>query len=611
MDTGILSIKKIFGQERRHLVPLFQRPYVWTREEQWEPLWEDITGVADRLVRKEDVRPHFLGAVVLDPLRKPTGHLETRLLIDGQQRFTTIQIVLEAFCDFCDSAGSEKHHRALLKLTRNDDPMSEDPDEQFKVWPTNVDQEHFRRVMLARSPEEVRKAYNAKSGASEIGHAIADAYLFFHDAIAKWLAPEKDGFGERLESLYTGVREYVRMVVIDLDKGDDAQLIFETLNARGTPLLPSDLIKNFLFHRAQAEGENLPALYTQFWKPFDDETNYWRKELGRGHARRARIDTFLQYYLTLLKTDDVEVGHLYATFRDFFSGPTPEASRTVLQSIRTYAQVFQSFEPGIPDDRVALFFERLAMMDITTAYPFLMGLFARFGSNRAEILAILGDLESFLVRRLVCQLNTRGYNRLFIDLLKVLAITNGTPSARVREFLLSSTADTNRWPKDDEFGRAWMSSPLFKKLFRQRVRMLLEALERELHTGMTEKIQFGEKLTIEHLLPQGWRKHWPPPALLDGYENLKPEDLREELLHSMGNLTLVTKKLNPSISNGPWDKKLPAILKHSSLSLNRELQHFQEWGDGAIVQRGLNLFELAKKIWPVPDSSAPDGEAKP
>src|SRR6185369_15763873 len=113
----------------------------------------------------------------LDQLITQTGKVETRLVIDGQQRLTTLQILLEAFCDLCAERGHERHHKALIKLTRNDDPMSEDEDEEFKVWPTNVDQEHFRRVMRCQSPQELRKLYGTKANA-EVGHPIADGYLY-------------------------------------------------------------------------------------------------------------------------------------------------------------------------------------------------------------------------------------------------------------------------------------------------------------------------------------------------------------------------------------------------------------------------------------------------
>lgn len=598
MDARTLSIKTIFGQDRRHVVPLYQRPYVWKRETQWEPLWADIRFVAERLTSGKTVRAHFLGAIVLDQLRKPTGHLETRLVIDGQQRLTTIQLLLEAFCHICKQLGIERHHRALVKLTRNEDPMSEDPDEEFKVWPTNVDREDFRRVMGAGSPEELRKAYRRRSAAGEIGQLIADGYLFFHDVISGWLQSSEPGFEERLEALYTAVREYVRMVIIDLEQEDDAQVIFETLNARGTPLLPSDLVKNFLFHRAQLEGEALEPLHREYWHPFEDDRSYWQAEIGRGHAKRPRIDMFLQHYVTLKTGDEVPVARLYTAFREHAQDGEGGGARAYLESLRTYAQVYRGFdrmERGTPE---ALFFERLSAMETTTAYPFLMELFVAYASDPGEVQAILKDLESFLVRRMVCQLSTRAYNRLFIDLLGAIRGADGTPVSRVRGYLLSSEAETGRWPKDQEFHQAWIEIPLFAVLARPRVRMLLEALERGLRTEKTENVQFAEKLTIEHLLPQDWRKHWPLPS---GEPPEEAEAKRHRVLHTIGNLTLLTKRLNPAVSNGPWEAKSREILMHSALALNRRLQESAEWNEEAIRERSIVLFDVARRTWPHPD----------
>jgi len=290
---------------------------VWTQDEQWEPLWLDIRALAERLLEGREVRPHFMGAIVLDYVRKPTGHVETRTVIDGQQRLTTLQLFLEAFSDFCEAGGDERHAKALLKLTRNSDPLSEDKDEDFKVWPTNVDQDHFRKVMEADSPAELLRSYGKKATSVAIGKPIADAYLFFHRAIEEWVGADKPAASERVAALYRAIREHLQMVVIDLGRDNDAQMIFETLNARGTSLLPSNLVKNFLFHELQKEGHALDDLYKKYWRRFDEDDEHWREEVGRGHARRARIDLFLQHYLTLMRGDEVEVGHLYSTFRDF------------------------------------------------------------------------------------------------------------------------------------------------------------------------------------------------------------------------------------------------------------------------------------------------------
>lgn len=136
MQVGNITIRQLFHQERRHVVPLYQRPYVWQEEAQWAPLWEDIRSVAERLASTSSPRSHFIGAIVLEYVPQHAGALEIRLVIDGQQRLTTIQLLLEAFYDFTGTIGADLHHRAIERLVRNDDPMSTNPIERYKVWPT-------------------------------------------------------------------------------------------------------------------------------------------------------------------------------------------------------------------------------------------------------------------------------------------------------------------------------------------------------------------------------------------------------------------------------------------------------------------------------------------
>jgi len=594
MHTGTHNIKLIFGQDRRLVVPLYQRPYVWNREQQWEPLWEDMRAIAERILQHKSVRPHFMGAIVLDQIPQPTGKLENRLIIDGQQRLTTIQTLLEAFADICavvgaDVVSAERYHRALLQLTRNMAPLSDDPDDQYKVWPTNVDQEQFRRVMQAGSPDQL------DLHALPSIHLIADVYVFFYHVILTWLAPTEPGFEKRLDILYDVLCDCVRMVVIDLDHEDDAQLIFETLNARGTPLLPSELVKNFLLRRATLEGEQIEPLYRQYWQPFDVNTDYWRKESGPGHAKRARIDLYLQHYLTLKTRDDVPVAHLYTAFREYATDGDKASSH--LESLQRYAQVYRSFDTMDRSTRAGLFFRRLRQLDITTAYPFLLELLSRYKDQHTQVGQVLADIESLLVRRMVCQLSTRGYNRLFINLIDHLDGPEDGLTVRVREFLVSSEAESNRWPRDPEFRQAWLDLPLYRTLRRERIQMLLEALERHLYSELTEGIEVKGGLTIEHLMPQDWHRYWPLP---DDVPAEDAERYRERLVHTVGNLTLLTKKMNPKVSNGPWGGKRAAILQHSALTLNRRLQDYSEWDEKAIVRRGETLLEVAKQIWPFP-----------
>jgi hypothetical protein len=512
--------------------------------------------------------------------------------------------VFEAFADYCKEQGKDKHYAMLQKLVRNDNQFSTDPDEQYKVWPTTQDQDTFRKVMNCGSPTELRQVFGVKREDGLTEQSIADAYLYFSTAIGEWVNDNGAGDADaRLVCLFKTLREYVRLVVIDLDPNDDAQVIFETLNARGTPLLPADLVKNLLFHRAQLAGAGLESLYEKYWRHFDDD-GYWREKKGRGHARRARIDTFLQHYLTVKLRDEVPVGHLYVAFREHAaSGKAAE----VLGDIRRYADVYRTFDALEAGSREALFIDRLAAMDLTTAHPLLLELLAKHGGDRVHLRALLTDIESFLVRRMICQLNTRGYNRLFIDLLKELGGQSGSPQDRVRKVLLSTEADSGRWPSDEEVKQAWLNNPLYRGLVKKRTRMVLEALEYASRTGKTEKLIIDEKLTVEHLMPQEWEKHWPLPDARNSDDD--PQGVRDRIIHTFGNLTLLTKKLNPAVSNGPWTKKRDQITKHSILRLNNVLADHEEWNERLIRKRGETLLKSFKDTWPRP-SSITQGDSK-
>jgi len=596
MQVGNITIRHLFQQDRRHVVPLYQRPYVWQQEAQWEPLWEDIRFVADRLLNNAMTRSHFIGAIVLEQVPTHAGAMDIRLVIDGQQRLTTIQLLLEALYDYCCTIGATQQHRAVEKLVRNDDPLSSDPIERFKVWPTNVDQEPFQRVMEASNPSELKRLYEKPLRERRLGHPILDGYLYFYEVISSWAEEIADERENRLNILIQAVRDHVGLVVIDVSKEDDAQVIFETLNARGTPLLPSDLVKNHLFHHAELEGEKLDLLYKQYWKPFDENKNYWREEIGRGHAKRARIDLFLQNYLCLRIRDEVPVAHLYATFRETSISAQGKKAKEQLQLLRRYADIFQGFDKFEEDTRHFVFFKRLEAMELGTTYPFLMELFAQHGATSPQVIEVLGMIESYLVRRLVCQLTTRSYGRFFIDLIETIDGSVESLPERLSSALSKSTSESARWPNDDEFRSAWLNAPLYRTLLRSRLRMLLEALDQAYPLGYGEQYVLKEKLTVEHLLPQEWKQKWPLP------DGATPDQIsrRGQLLHTVGNLTLLTKKLNPSISNSAWDKKAKEIAKHSRLNLNQEIikNWPNEWGEERILERATSLFSLALGLWP-------------
>jgi hypothetical protein len=274
-------------------------------------------------------------------------------------------------------------------------------------------------------------------------------------------------------------------------------------------------------------------------------------------------------------------------FRDFANRHgDPEK---VLASVKEFADIFQRFETFAQWSRERYFFERIEALQVTSAYPFLLAVFEAHEKNPTVLHPILDMLESFLIRRMICQLNTRGYNRLFIELLKAYKRDPERPVEAVQEFLLSSESESGRWPEDREFLGAWVDNPIYKLLTQQRTRMVLEALELGLRTDKSEKMQLDEKLTIEHIMPQNWQGHWP----LDGAD----EQRRIRAIHSIGNLTLINKKLNPSISNGPWAAKRDGLAAHSLMRLNKELVKAETWNEDQIRARAEALCEVAKKVW--------------
>jgi hypothetical protein len=171
----------------------------------------------------------------------------------------------------------------------------------------------------------------------------------------------------------------------------------------------------------------------------------------------------------------------------------------------------------------------------------------------------------------------------------------------IRNYLIKQTAETSRWPDDNEFKTAWLELAFYSRLKRSKTRLILEAIERQLYTEKTEKIEIQRSLTIEHLLPQGWEEHWPLnyDENVPGAKELAEVGMRRAL-HKIGNLTLLTKHLNPAVSNAAWVEKRHGILNDSALRLNSYFLDKETWREDMIDKRSIELFDSALKIWPRP-----------
>jgi len=574
-------------------VPLFQRPYVWKQEENWEPLWESFSEAFLRRHLGEKRRPHFLGSIVLDQSNTPTGEVVVRQIIDGQQRLSTLQILIATMRDLAREHQQIEYSEAFDRLVRNFVPSSKRPESRYKVWPTNQDRVAFAQALDSGSLKAIAEGLGKRESVKHFGHQMLDCYAFFYRELEELLKDESESdTADVFSAMYTALREDVVLVVVDLDENDDPQLIFETLNALGTPLLPSDLVKNLLFRYAIVQDAQIEQLYEKAWKPFDDEADYWRAEVRQGRIKWGRIDIFVAHYLALKRRDIISVPHLFSEFRSYLIEGDQSAEQSLL-ALKEYASVFRRFDEYPMTSREGIFFSRLSDLDTNMAIPVLLEVLKNPTSDGDHI-RFIEILESYLVRRAICSFTYKNYNRVFAELLRHLSRTEFR-SERLREFLLSREGDTSVWPGDDEFREALENAPAYEKLKRSRVRMLLEAIEGALHDGKTERIEILDDLTVEHIMPQQWEANWPLAQ-----ESIEVREIREKLIHTFGNLTLVTEHLNPSMSNAGWEKKRQALQHHSALTLNRRIQSTERWDETAIRQRGKSIADVALTIWPRP-----------
>lgn len=612
MKADSLNAKDLFGKQVSYVIPAFQRPYVWTKDDQWEPMWEDVQDAAERYLdalaaqgavqslaaAEQTAGRHFLGAVVVKQEMVGAAEIETREVIDGQQRMTTLQLLIDAAQEVAEGEGWDDVAYNLRHLVRNDEYFARrNPEKVFKVWPTMQDREAFRAVMTNGAPIT-----------PYVASAVVQCHEYFKLRIKDWVhqAPESDR-PMRAKALETALLGLIELVVIDLGSSDDAFVIFETLNARGTPLRASDLVKNFLLQSAVSADRTADAISARYWQQFDDP--WWQREVRQGRLRRPRVDTFLDYWLEARAGKEVQSYEVFPTFKALVDA-APTEVLVLAQAMANAASVFRSIEEMDPYTRDGTFLYRWDVLDARVLTPLLLWVFSLEPSELApeRRTRLLVALESYLVRRMVARKTTKQYNRLFLD---VLAEAQRQPTEHADEVVIAhlaqQTADSQVWPGDAEFRAAILDLPVYSLLSRGRVRMFLEALEDDLRGARTEDEHVTRgRLTIEHVLPQTWQTHWPLAGVED---SLRAELDRNRLLHTFGNLTLVTEALNPELSNLGWATKRGLLEEHAVLLLTRRIVKEgkgidavprQRWDEESIRARGDMMFRRAAEIWPRP-----------
>ncbi|MDH6277620.1 hypothetical protein M2118_000583 [Aurantimicrobium minutum] len=604
MLTDVRTPHDIFFTPQRLLVPLFQRPYVWSKEGQWAPLWEDVKRVADKVVLGQQPVPHFLGAVVLQQQPSVIGNLAVRTVIDGQQRLTTLQLLIDAAHASVQVKGFEAIAKQLEALVENAEYFTQEPEEKFKVWPTNRDRAAFNEVMSAELPIDY-------SSLSNVNSRMVEAHSFFYGQINDWLGTD-DTLEVRANALVLTIRTLLQIVVIDLLADEDAQEIFETLNARGTPLTAADLIKNFVFQRLETTPKGAEAAYHQYWQQF--ETPFWEKEVSAGRINYTRSSLFLTQWLIAQTLVDVPAREVFGQFKRFVTDSELPVE-DLLPTLHKSSELYKNFSDAASNpsgslSRLELFVYRTLSMDSQVVRPILLWLVDPEKSEipQVQLDKVLVTVESWLVRRTIVRASTNNYNKVIVDLLNELASHSRDDAGVIAEaFFARQTSVNSYWPGDEELKNELLTSPIYNRMARARLRMILEAIEDERRGWFTvsgknpasEQPMIRGFCSIEHVIPQDWRANWDEDEV-DEYGVH-----RDDLVHTLGNLVLLTQTLNSKVSNGPWlgeNGKRESFIASATLLTTQDVINngVSDWTANDVHERTTSLANDILRIWPVP-----------
>jgi uncharacterized protein DUF262/uncharacterized protein DUF1524 len=612
MQAETRTLTQLFQLDVRYLVPLYQRPYVWTEERQWAPLWEDIATVANHLLGDDAAGrapTHFLGAIVIQQQENPPGTPQRFMVIDGQQRLTTLQLLLGAAARAAAELGCSGEAQLLRRLTYND-PLLAKGIERFKVWPTNANQQAFRLVMDPDvEPEEED---------DDPSNEIQEAHHFFRYEVAEW-ATEGDADAQEIQRrigiLRIAVNELLKLVAIRLEDGDSPQVIFETLNARGTPLIALDLLKNAVFLAAEQQGASTDELYLEHWAPELDR-DYWRAERRAGRLFTKNGDLFLSYWLVAELGEPIAATELFETFRERIlqpaSGPRMDQLIPTLASDAAIVRGFDDAPEGTPERR---FFDLLDLLDTTTLMPIALLLHRSPEVADARRHRALSILESFLIRRMVCGWTAKNYNRLSASLIADMKPNLIAADEILENRLAAETAPANRWPTDEDIRQSVREKDMYGQRRQERLVLVLWRIEEWLRSGnrkIEQQVPRPPGLTLEHLIPQTWDKFWP---LDDSRDD--PLLWRNTHLHKLGNLTLTSGPMNSALSNGPWHapeqlKDKRRELAHSILAMNHLVasDYPDRFDESSVEERGSAMVEAIVAIWPAPPDSTQSDKAE-
>lgn len=545
MHAKETRLQEIIEGTKQYVIPLFQRPYSWTQKE-WSILWKDISELAEM----GSPRAHFMGSIVNMPTTSVPHGVSKFLLIDGQQRLTTIFIILTILRNKARNDGNnklaDKIHNTLLVN------QYEEGHDYYKLLPTQDDRKSFMQII---SHEDISD------------NQIGEAYLFFEKKIKN-----SPCSSDKILKILT---DNLSIVSIVLGADDNPYLVFESLNAKGRRLTPADLIKNYFFMRIHQDKQD--EVFTHYWQPMQTDME---KELPE----------YIRHFM-MRKGGTVKTGDVYYSLKEQVN---EDNAIDYIRELSKYSRYYKSMIHPETEMNTKLreCFMRLNRIEATTAYPILLFFYGEYDSQHItldDFVDILTSLENYLIRRFVCDYKSNLLNKIFPT--AYMAVSQAENAAEAFKTFLSEKG----YPKDAEFKTKFKETRMYGGGERKiKTRFILERLEDGYHHK--EKIDMSN-LSIEHIMPQTLSVWWQ--------KNLGEEweEVHEDLIDTIGNLTLTA--YNSELSNDDYETKR-AIYAESHLEMNKHLSSISSWKKEQILERSSLLADKALEIWPYfGDSASP------
>lgn len=567
LQAGETTLNKLLNTSRQFIVPIFQRNYSWQKS-QYEQLWFDIL----RASKFKEKQNHFIGSIVYIDMGTPAGRPQQLLLIDGQQRLTTISILLCAIKDYVQKFNLETKLINLAKIKN-----------QFLYNSDEIDEDRYKLLLNVQDKKTYIKLIdNTIFTVNKPAANIIKCYEFFYERIEDFI--KQDG---QIDEIYAGIFK-LSLVSISLDKdSDNPQMIFESMNSTGKDLSQTDLLRNYLLMDLTPEKQT--RLYKTYWKPMEE---LFGEDIYKNDVNK--FDYFIRDFLTL-KSDTgyiCKINNVYENFKRYYLDNNCEKF-AVLKDLFTYAKYYACIDLLQEDDNeLKLYWQEFKKLDSHVVYPFLLKLYDDYSRQiliKEDFKKILQVVISYLWRRAICEIPTNSLSKTFATLYQAVDKEDYVNSI-IKAFVFKSSY--KRFPSDYEVREKLQTKDIYH--FRLR-KYLLEALENYYHK---EPIDLNTaNYTIEHIMPQNIEHNL-------SWQQMLGEDWQEVhslYLHSLGNLTITG--YNAEMSNKSFWEKVngKSGFKHSHLKLNESIAQCDVWNKKAIQRRTNILTDIILKIWKYPE----------